>query len=229
MNNKKHTMPQGKDSYNWKGEDVSYHGLHAWVSRRLGKAVCCEQCGKNDLETRYEWSNIDGRYRRNLNDYIMLCVSCHRKRDNAFKIRQVKEVNSNLDAARIYAGLSYAKRLKVGAVLTTNGHIISNGRNGTPSGYDNTCEDDDGGTVPEVVHAEANAIVFAARQGISTDGSNLITTHSPSFECCKLIIQSGVKSVVYEQVYRDDSGLAFLLANGVTVTSIQELNGELDG
>lgn len=209
----------GPKAYNWKGEDASYYAIHSWVRNRLGKPFMCEECGKDDKNIKYEWSNIDGEYKRDLNDYIMLCISCHRKRDNLLKIRQKKDITTSLKAAQLFASRSYAKRLKVGAVLLQQGHIISNGRNGTPSGRNNNCEilvktrDEPFSewiTKPEVLHAEANAIMFAARKGISTEGSTLVTTHSPCFECCKLIIQSGVKNVYYDEEYRDLSGIKLL-------------------
>lgn len=207
-------------SHNWKGDDVSYHGLHVWVRNRLGKPFMCEQCGKDDKDTRYEWSNIDGEYKRDLNDYIMLCVSCHRKRDNALKLRQKKDLTANIQSAHLQANLSYAKRLKVGAVLLKDGHIITNGRNGTPSGFDNNCEDEDGNTVPEVIHAEANAICWAAKRGISTDDCIMVITHSPCFECSKLLMQAGVKKIYYETEYRLTDSLDFLRKGGIEVEKL---------
>jgi len=221
---KSRNFPIGEKAYNWKGDNISYYALHSWVRNRLGKPFMCEQCGKNDKNVRYEWSNIDGEYTRNLNDYIMLCVSCHRKRDYALKIRQKKDITANLKSAEIQASLSYANRLKVGAVLLKDGHIITNGRNGMPSGSSNICEDDEGNTRPEVIHAESNAICFAAKRGISTNDATLVVTHSPCFECSKLIKQSGIKVVYYKTEYRLTESLDFLKENGVKVEKIDEDN-----
>ncbi len=140
---------------------------------------------------------------------------------------------AHLAAAKVYASLSKAKRLQVGAVICRDDRIISIGYNGTPSGADNTCEyriDHIDGldqitsiewkTKPEVIHAESNAIMFAAKNGVSTDGCKLVLTHSPCFDCSRLIIQSGIKEVVYETEYRDMSGIDFLEKNGVSVWKI---------
>lgn len=200
--------------------DSEYYAVHTWVRRRLGKPFECEECGKNDKTTRYEWANIDGNYRRDLNDYIMMCVSCHRKRDYRLGVRQKRNNEVNLEAAKLYATLSYAKRLKVGAVLLRDGHIVSNGRNGTPTGMDNTCEDENGNTLPTVIHAESNVILFAAKYGVSTNQCIMIITHSPCFECSKLIVQSGIKKVYYETEYRLTEGLDFLRECGVEVEKL---------
>lgn len=213
-------MPTGEHVHNWSGDNPDYYALHSWIRNRLGSAWMCEQCGKDDESSRYEWSNIDGKYRRDLNDYIMLCVSCHRKRDNSLNLRRKKDLKINLDAARLYATLSYAKRLKVGSVLLQDGHIISNGRNGTPMGQDNTCEDDEGNTLPSVIHAESNSILFAAKSGIATNGATMVITHSPCFECSKLIVQSGIKEVYYDEEYRDISPIDFLRSCGIKVEKI---------
>lgn len=222
---KNKNMPKGKDVHNWTGDYPEYRTLHRWVIGRLGKAWMCESCGKDDKYSRYEWSNIDGNYKRDLNDFIMLCVSCHRKRDNSLQIRKKKDRRINLEAAKLYATLSYAKRLKVGAVLLRDGHIVSNGRNGTPSGFNNDCELDNV-TVPEVIHAECNVILFAAKNGISTDGTTLVITHSPCFECSKMIIQSGIKEVYYETEYRDTSSVGFLRSANITCERINS-NGDI--
>jgi len=123
-------------------------------------------------------------------------------------------------AAEVYSSLSHAERLKVGAVITKDDRIVSIGYNGTPTGFDNTCEDhlDDSlkVTKPEVVHAEANAILFAAKNGISTNDTILVITHSPCFECAKMIIQSGISELYYREIYRDESPLDLLTKAGIT-------------
>ena len=141
--------------------------------------------------------------------------------------RSQQRINAHLNAAKAYAQLSYAKRLKVGAVLVKDDRIISVGYNGMPSGVDNTCEDyvQDGPiaelvTKPGLVHAEMNVIAFAAKNGMSTNQCIMIITHSPCFECSKLIIQSGIKKVLYETEYRLTEGLDFLRECGVEVERI---------
>lgn len=144
-------------------------------------------------------------------------------------------LKAHMNAAKGYAKLSHAKRLKVGAVLVKDDRIISIGYNGTPSGASNICETRIKDprepfieliTKPEVVHAEMNVIAFAAKHGVSTDGCSLVITDSPCFECCKLIIQSGIKEVYYEKEYRDKSGLKFLHDNNIFTSGITEINGE---
>lgn len=135
----------------------------------------------------------------------------------------IKELQAHLKAAHAYAELSNAKRLKVGSVLVREGRIISVGRNGMPSGGSNECEVEIDGelvTKPDVIHGESNAILFAAKQGISTNESIMVSTHSPCFECSKLLVQSGVKEVYYEKEYRDLSGLQFLKDNNVKVEKL---------
>lgn len=131
-------------------------------------------------------------------------------------------INAHLKAAEAYAELSYAKRLKVGALIVKEDRVISTGRNGTPVGRDNFCEIDSI-TKPEVVHAEENAILFAARNGTKIEGCTLITTHSPCFECAKMIVQSGIKEVYYSEEYRDLSPVTFLKECGVIVHRIERI------
>ena len=109
-----------------------------------------------------------------------------------------------------YADMSSAKRKKVGAVIVKENTIISDGYNGTPAGFDNNCEDSDGKTHWYVMHAEANAITKMARSNTNSSDSTLYVTLSPCKECSKLIIQSGIKRVVYLEKYKDTSGLDFL-------------------
>ncbi|WP_418264107.1 deoxycytidylate deaminase [Flavobacterium faecale] len=119
--------------------------------------------------------------------------------------------------------LSYCKRKKVGAIIVKDRMIISDGYNGTPSGFDNCCEDETGLTRWDVLHAEANAILKVARSTQSCEGATLYITLSPCKECSKLIHQSGIKRVVYQNGYRDDSGIQFLKKAGVIVDQIVDL------
>lgn len=112
--------------------------------------------------------------------------------------------------ARIWAENSYCKRRQVGALIVKNKMIISDGYNGTPSGFDNVCEDESGVTIPYVLHAEANAITKIARSNNSSEGATMYVTASPCIECAKLIIQAGIKRVVYGEKYRLEEGLDLL-------------------
>jgi dCMP deaminase len=114
------------------------------------------------------------------------------------------------------ANLSKAKRLQVGAVVTKDGNIISIGYNGTPHGWSNNCETEDGITVPEVIHAEMNCILKLAKGTQSSEGAILYVTHSPCFECAKNIAQSGIEEVHYVHEYRDTSPLEFLEEMGIS-------------
>lgn len=124
-----------------------------------------------------------------------------------------------MKVAEVYARLSRAQRLKVGSVIIRDDRVISVGYNGTPSGLSNECELE-GVTKPEVIHAEANAILFAAKNGISTDNCMIIITHSPCFECVKMIVQSGIKEVYYKYLYRDKKPLELLKQAGVKVQGV---------
>ena len=112
--------------------------------------------------------------------------------------------------ATIWSENSYCARRKVGALIVKNKMIISDGYNGTPAGFENICEDDNGVTKPYVLHAEANAITKIARSGNSSEGATLYVTASPCIECAKLIIQAGIKLVVYAEKYRLEEGLDLL-------------------
>ncbi len=115
-----------------------------------------------------------------------------------------------LRMARIWAENSYCSRRKVGALLVKDKMIISDGYNGTPSGFPNCCEGEDGRTLPYVLHAEANAITKVARSNNSSLGSTLYVSTSPCMECSKLIIQAGIKRVVFSELYRVTDGLELL-------------------
>lgn len=122
-----------------------------------------------------------------------------------------------LRMAKIWAENSYCKRRKVGALVVKDKMIISDGYNGTPSGFDNVCEDSRDLTLPYVLHAEANAITKLARSSNNSDGSTLYVTASPCIECAKLIIQAGIKRVVYAEKYRLEDGVALLQRAGIEV------------
>ncbi|MCI9844170.1 deoxycytidylate deaminase [Flavobacterium pectinovorum] len=128
-----------------------------------------------------------------------------------------------LRIAKEWGLLSYCKRKKVGAIIVKDRMIISDGYNGTPTGFENCCEDEEGLTRWDVLHAEANAILKVARSTQSCEGATLYITLSPCKECSKLIHQSGIKRVVYQDGYRDDSGIQFLLKAGVEVEHIPVL------
>lgn len=119
--------------------------------------------------------------------------------------------------ARIWAENSYCQRRQVGALLVKNKMIISDGYNGTPSGFENCCEDENNNSKPYVLHAEANAITKIARSNNSSEGATLYVTASPCIECAKLIIQSGIKRVVYGENYRLIDGIELLKRAGLEV------------
>lgn len=127
-----------------------------------------------------------------------------------------------LRMARIWAENSYCQRRQVGALVVKNKMIISDGYNGTPSGFDNVCEDNEGVTYPYVLHAEANAITKLARSNNNSDGSTLYVTASPCIECAKLIIQAGIKRVVYAEKYRLEDGIDLLRKAGTEVIYMEQ-------
>ena len=125
-----------------------------------------------------------------------------------------------LEMAGIWARNSYCKRRQVGALIVKDKMIISDGYNGTPSGFENICEDENGVTKPYVLHAEANAITKVAKSGNSSEAATLYVTASPCLECSKLIIQAGIKRVVYNDEYRLTDGVDLLRRAGVEVEKI---------
>ncbi|WP_018463825.1 deoxycytidylate deaminase [Segatella paludivivens] len=127
-----------------------------------------------------------------------------------------------LRMARIWAENSYCKRRQVGALVVKDKMIISDGYNGTPSGFENLCEDANNVTLPYVLHAEANAITKLARSNNNSDGSTLYVTASPCIECSKLIIQSGIKRVVYGEKYRLEDGINLMKKAGIEVIYLGE-------
>jgi len=126
-----------------------------------------------------------------------------------------------LRMAAVWAENSYCKRRQVGALLVKDKMIISDGYNGTPSGFENICEDEDGVTKPYVLHAEANAITKVAASSNSSCGATIYVTDSPCMECAKLIIQAGIKRLVYSKKYRLDDGLRLLERAGIEVCYIE--------
>lgn len=125
-----------------------------------------------------------------------------------------------LEMARIWSANSYCIRRKVGALIVKDRMIISDGYNGTPSGFENECEDDDDHTKPYVLHAEANAITKVAKSNNSSEGSTLYITASPCLECAKLIIQAGIIRVVYSDDYRISDGIELLRKANIEVVQI---------
>ena len=131
-----------------------------------------------------------------------------------------------LRMARIWAESSYCKRRQVGALLVKDGAIISDGFNGTPSGFENICEDENNVSKPYVLHAEANAITKIARSSQNSDGATLYVTASPCIDCAKLIIQSGIRRVVYGEKYRLDDGIRLLQRAGIETTFVNLDNND---
>lgn len=129
-----------------------------------------------------------------------------------------------LRMAQIWSENSYCQRRKVGSLIVKNQMIISDGYNGTPSGFDNICESDEGVTFPYVLHAEANAITKVARSNNSSEGATLYVSTSPCMECSKLIIQAGIKRVVFSELYRISDGLELLRRAGVEVVYIPDFD-----
>ena len=133
-----------------------------------------------------------------------------------------------LRMATIWAENSYCQRRKVGAIIVKDQMIISDGYNGTPSGFENVCEDRDGHTKPYVLHAEANAITKVARSNNSSDGATLYVTASPCMECAKLIIQSGIKRV-FNEFYRLTDGADLMRRAGIECVHIPDLHDITNG
>ena len=134
--------------------------------------------------------------------------------------KQLKFDRSYLRMAQVWAENSYCNRRKVGALIVKDKMIISDGYNGTPSGFENVCEDENGVTKPYVLHAEANAISKVAKSGNSSAGATLYITASPCIECAKLIIQAGITRVVYKDEYRLLDGVELLRRAGIEVEKV---------
>ncbi len=136
-------------------------------------------------------------------------------------LKQLELDKRYLKMARIWAENSYCQRRQVGALIVKDKMIISDGYNGTPAGFENVCEDENGVTKPYVLHAEANAITKIARSGNNSDGATLYVTDSPCIECAKLIIQAGIKRVIYGRQYRLTDGEDLLRRAGIEVSFLE--------
>ena len=126
-----------------------------------------------------------------------------------------KLINAYMECAEVFAKLSTAKKLQVGAIIVKDQRIISIGYNGTPEGWCNVCEDEHNKTKPEVIHSEMNCINKLARSTESGENSTMFITHSPCMECAKSIYGAGIKEVYFKNFYRDDSGIIFLKKCGI--------------
>ena len=135
-------------------------------------------------------------------------------------VKQLELDKRYMRMAFIWSENSYCKRRQVGAILVKNKMIISDGYNGTPSGFENVCEDENNVTKPYVLHAEANAITKVARSNNSSEGATLYVTSSPCIECAKLIIQAGIKKVVYDDSYRLSDGIELLKRADIELISV---------
>ena len=134
--------------------------------------------------------------------------------------RQMEFDRKYLEMAAVWATNSYCKRRQVGALIVKGRMIISDGFNGTPAGFENVCEDEDGLTKPYVLHAEANAITKVAKSNNSSENATLYITSSPCVECSKLIIQAGIRRIVYSNKYHNTDGLALLKRAGIEIVYI---------
>lgn len=139
------------------------------------------------------------------------------------KEKQLRYDRAYLKMAQDWGQLSHCNRKQVGALIVKDSMIISDGYNGTPTGFDNCCEDEEGDTLWYVLHAEANAIMKVAKSTNNSDGATLYITLSPCKECSKLVLQAGIKRVVYLKAYKDNSGLEFLEKAGVEIQHIEKL------
>ena len=129
-----------------------------------------------------------------------------------------------LQMAKTWGKNSHCKRMQVGCLMVRDKSIISDGYNGSPTGFPNICENEDMVTLPYVLHAEANAITKLAKSTQSSDGSTIYVTLSPCFECSKLIIQSGIRRVVFSEVYRKPDSLPFLIEAGIELYKINQFD-----
>ena len=136
--------------------------------------------------------------------------------------KQLRYDQAYLKLAFEWANLSYCQRKKVGAIIVKNRMIISDGYNGAPTGFENNCEDEEGNTKWHILHAEANAILKCATSTQSAEGATLYITLSPCKDCSKLILQAGIKRIVYIDQYKDISGLEFLEKSGIEIHQITE-------
>jgi len=152
----------------------------------------------------------------------LFSIAMDEKEIKPYGARQLQFDKRYLEMARIWSKNSYCKRKQVGALIVKGRMIISDGFNGTPAGFENVCEDEEGHTKPYVLHAEANAITKVAKSGNSSENATLYVTTSPCIECSKLIIQAGIRRVVFAELYHDDSGLRLLRKAGIEVVQLKE-------
>jgi dCMP deaminase len=138
--------------------------------------------------------------------------------------KQTRYDKAYLRLAASWARLSHCKRKQVGAIIVKDAIIISDGYNGTPAGFDNCCEDQDNQTHWYVLHAEANAILKVARSTNNCKDATLYLTHSPCKDCSKLVLQSGIKRLVYQEAYKDLSGVEFLKSAGLEIQQIENID-----
>jgi dCMP deaminase len=138
--------------------------------------------------------------------------------------KQARYDRAYLRLAVSWAKLSHCNRKQVGAIIVKDAIIISDGYNGTPAGFDNCCENETGETHWYVLHAEANAILKVAKSTNNCKDATLYLTHSPCKDCSKLVLQSGIKRLVYQQAYKDTSGIDFLINAGLKVQQIQNID-----
>jgi dCMP deaminase len=138
--------------------------------------------------------------------------------------KQARYDKAYLRLAKSWSALSHCKRKQVGAIIVKDSVIISDGYNGTPAGFNNCCENELGETHWYVLHAEANAILKVARSTNNCKGATLYLTHSPCKDCSKLVLQSGITRLAYQEAYKDSSGIDFLLNAGVEVVKIENID-----
>jgi dCMP deaminase len=140
------------------------------------------------------------------------------------RAKQLRYDKAYLRMARTWAELSHCSRKQVGVLIVKDGMIISDGFNGTPSGFDNCCENESGETHWYVLHAEANAILKVAKSTHNCNGATLYLTLSPCKDCSKLVVQSGINKVVFIKEYKDNSGIEFLRRAGIEVVQIEDVS-----
>ncbi|NBR14022.1 MAG: CMP deaminase [Flavobacteriales bacterium] len=143
---------------------------------------------------------------------------------NTEENKQLRYDRAYLRLASSWAKLSHCQRKQVGAIIVKDAIIISDGYNGTPAGFDNCCENEIGETHWYVLHAEANAILKVAKSTNNCKDATLYLTHSPCKDCSKLVLQSGIKRLVYQEAYKDTSGIDFLISAGLEVSQIQNID-----
>lgn len=140
--------------------------------------------------------------------------------------KQLRYDKAYLRMAKSWSQLSHCKRKQVGALIVKDDMIISDGYNGSPSGFDNCCEDEHGETLWYVLHAEANAILKVAKSTNNAKGATLYLTLSPCKDCAKLILQAGIKRLVFMKLYKDNEGVGFLRSAGIDIVQIENIDNE---